>query len=90
MKFSDAEVRLLGVATPQLLTMLRERESILLNKLYGEVKAGKLDQLAALTEFCVLRDLQNDITKTLRRWEAQEAKRHGTATDYNGSGSSPT
>lgn len=82
MKLSEAEVRLLGVATPQLLTMLREKEASLLNRIYGEFKNGKLDQLAALTEFAVLRDLQADITKTVRRWEAQEEKRHATTTGY--------
>jgi thiamine kinase-like enzyme len=82
-QFSDTEIRLLGVATPQLLKMLHEKEVQLLNRIYGDFKAGNLDQLAALTEFTVLRDLQNEITKTMRRWEAQEAKLHDTATTYS-------
>lgn len=81
MKLSDTEVRLLGLSAPQLMKLLTEREERLLNKLYGELKNGRLEQTAALIEFATIRDLKNDITTALRRHEAQEEKVHAAATD---------
>lgn len=82
MKLSDTEVRLLGLSAPQLVKMLDVKEERLLNKLYGEVKNGKYDQLTALVEFSVIRDLKNDLTTTLRQHQAQEDKLHANAERY--------
>lgn len=79
--FTADEARLLGVSTPQILKILRLREKNLLDRIYGEVKQGNLNQAAALAEFGCLRDIQNDIENTLKRHAAQEEKAYDTGND---------
>jgi hypothetical protein len=83
MNLNMDEVRLLGLSAPQLIKMLREREERLLLRMYGEFKNGKLDQLAALSEFACLRDIQNDIQIALRRHTAQEENKHADTNSDN-------
>jgi hypothetical protein len=78
--FTEDEVRIMGLAAPQMLKLLESREAQTLNKIYGEFRNNKLDQTAALAEFTCLRSLINDIKNVLNQHQKQETKRHAEPT----------
>lgn len=80
MMFTEDEVRLLGLAAPQVLKMFASREERLLNKLYGDIVAGT-DYIRTLTEWHVVRAQIHEIKTILDQHHKQEKKRHDTNPD---------
>lgn len=70
------EVRLLGMAAPLLLNLLKRREDRLLSKIYGEFTNGKHDQLTNLAEWASVRSQIQEINFALKQHENIEEKRH--------------
>lgn len=87
MSLTQDEVRLLGLAAPQILKLMQEREKRVLARMYGEFKNSKQDQFMNVAEFACIRDIINDINSALRQHTAQEEKRHANA-DPDGFGPS--
>ena len=73
------EARILGLAAPQLLKLLGAREKRILDRMHGDFRNGKLDQLSALAEFASVRDQINEINSVLKRHEKQEGAKHANA-----------
>jgi transketolase C-terminal domain/subunit len=67
--FSPDELRLIGVAGPVWLRMLRAREVRIVDKMYGEFRNGKTDHLSALAELACVRDQINEITNAIGQLE---------------------
>ncbi len=57
---------MLGVAAPVILRMLRMREMNIMQRIYGEFRNGKTDQLTNIAEFCSVRDQINEISSVLK------------------------
>ena len=66
------EVRILGVSAPILLRMLKEREERLITRMYGDFRAGKLDQVAALAELACIRELSREINHALETLQQEK------------------
>lgn len=77
---TEDEVRLLGLAAPQILKMLEAREVRLANAIHGNFKNGKHDQTVALAEWISVREQINEIKSVLQQHEKQEEKRHADTT----------
>lgn len=60
------ETRVLGMAAPSILRMLKVREERLITRMYGDFRAGKHEQTAALAELACLRELTRDINQALQ------------------------
>lgn len=75
-QLSVDEARILGLAAPQLLKLLAAREKRILDRIHGEFRNGKLDQLSALAEFASVRDQIHEINAVLNRHNKQEDKKH--------------
>ncbi len=75
-KLTEEEVRIIGLSAPQLYKMLHAREERILNKMYGEFRAGKTDQILTLAEWASVRDQLNEITNVLNQHNKQETKKH--------------
>lgn len=73
-KFTKEEVAVFGLGAPQMIRLIQSRITNVLGRMHGEFKAGKHDQLTALAEYSTLRDLEIEITNTLKV-EAQRADR---------------
>lgn len=69
MNFTPDELRLMGVAGPTFIRMLRAREERIVNKMYGEFRNGKTDHLTSLAELACVRDQINEITSALGQLE---------------------
>jgi hypothetical protein len=61
------EQRIIGMAGPAWISMLRAREERILNKIYGEFMNGKLDHTTSLAEFCCVRSQISEITNTIKQ-----------------------
>lgn len=72
MKFTPDELRLVGLAGPMMLRMLRAREENLIQRIYGEYKNGKTDHLASIAELACIRDQTNEITFAMKQNENQK------------------
>lgn len=64
--FTDDELRMLSVAAPVILRMLRGREVMIIQKIYGQFRNGQVDQTANIAELCSVRDQINEITSALK------------------------
>lgn len=69
MTFTREELRIIGMAGPAVIQLLRKREENVLKRIYGDRKAGNLDQNAALAEFTCIRDLITDLTSAMNQNE---------------------
>lgn len=65
------ERRMIGLTAPILLRMLRAREERVINKIYGDFRSGKTDQLTALAELACVRDLTHEITTVAKQLETE-------------------
>lgn len=78
-RFSEDEVRLMGVGAPSVLKLVRDRQRAVCDRIYAQVKNGNLSLTAELAEYACLRDIETDLTNTLRRFEAAEEQAHANA-----------
>ena len=78
---TETDIRLIGLSAPVLLKLLRAREARLLGGIYGQFRAGKLDQTTALAEWASVRDQIHEIESVLRQHDKQEGKKHDTSSD---------
>lgn len=67
MRFEDDELKIMSVAGPMFVKMLREREQKIMKKLYGEFRSGKTDLLTLIAEFAVVREQLNELITALAR-----------------------
>ncbi len=67
MTFTSEELRVMGMAGPVWIRMLRSREETILKRIYGEIRNGNTDHLMALAEFACVRDQINEITSAMRQ-----------------------
>lgn len=73
-QFTPDELRLIAHAAPQMIRMLRAREERVIQRMYGEFRAGKENQLSALAELACVRDQIAEIQSVLRQNEAQRSE----------------
>lgn len=71
MKMHEDELRLMGMAAPQILKLLKTREERVLQRMHATFKAGDEHQISNLAEFATLRDLINDVNSALRQFEQE-------------------
>lgn len=74
--FTPEEIRIIGLAAPQMLKLLEGREQRILNKIYGAWQNGETEHLASLAEWASLRSQMNEIKTVLTQHHSQETKRH--------------
>lgn len=67
MTFADEELRMMGLAGPIWIRMLKRREERTISRIYGEFRGGKSDHLAAIAELACIRDLINDINNAIEQ-----------------------
>lgn len=77
--FTPEEIRIIGLAAPQVLKLLENREERILNKIYGEWQNGKIEHTAALAEWACVRSQMNEIKTVLSQHHKQEDKKHEPA-----------
>lgn len=65
--FTPDELRMIGVGGPLWLRLLKAREERIVNKIYGEFKNNKTDQLLNIAELACVRDQINEITAALKQ-----------------------
>lgn len=66
MSLSPDELRIIGMAGPAWINMLRRREERILSRIYGEFRNGKLEHTAALAEFACVRDQIHEIENSIK------------------------
>lgn len=66
------EIRLLGLAAPAVLTLLRSRESSALNKIYAEFRNQQHDLYPVVAEWCAIRDLITEFERQLIKRDSQK------------------
>lgn len=64
--FHPDELRLVVLSAPAILKMLKAREDRVINRMYGEFRAGKTEQLASLAELACLRDMIHEIESAVQ------------------------
>ncbi len=65
MQLDNGEIAQIAHAGPLILKMLRRREQMILDKIFGEFRAGKTDHTASLAEYCSVRDQISELTSAL-------------------------
>lgn len=70
------EIRIVGLAAPQMLKLLTAHEDRILNKIYGAWRNGHTEHVAALAEWACIRSQINEIKSVLTQHHGQETKRH--------------
>ena len=60
------ELRVIGMAGPQFIRMLRKREEIIIAKMYGEFRNGKTDFLTGMAELACVRDQIFEIESAIK------------------------
>lgn len=78
MQFGPEEIRILGLAAPQILKLLALREDRILNKIYGAWQNGETAHLTSLAEWVCVRSQINEIKSVLSQHHNQETKKHAT------------
>lgn len=76
MTLTPDEIRIIGLSAPMLLKLLQRREERILNKIYGEWRAGKTEFTAALAEWASVRDQINEINSVLKAHDNKEETPH--------------
>jgi len=72
--FNPDELRMLGFSAPLLLKLLKTREESVINQMYGDFNAGKLDQVQNLARLSALRELQQQLNAAQAAFEPKEKK----------------
>lgn len=65
MNYSVEELRMISMAAPVWLKMLKTREDRVISKMYGEFRNGKVDHLCSLAELACVRDQMHEINAAL-------------------------
>lgn len=60
------ELRIIGMAGPQFIRMLRKREENIVAKMYGEFRNGRTDFLAGMAELACVRDQIHEIETAIK------------------------
>jgi hypothetical protein len=68
------ELRIIGMSGPAWISMLREREKRIMDRIYGEFRNGKADHLTAIAEFACVRDQINQIETAIRQLHKENQK----------------
>lgn len=68
-QFSNDEIKIVELSAPVWLKMLRERETRILDKIYGGFRSGQKDFLTDIAEYAVVREQIKEITNTLKQGE---------------------
>jgi hypothetical protein len=64
--FHPDELRLVVLSAPAILKMLKAREDRVVNRIYGDFRAGKTDQIPAVAELAVIRDMIHEIQSVVQ------------------------
>ncbi len=70
--FDSDEIRIISLAAPVLLKMLRKKEETVIRRICGEFRNGHTEQTANLAELCSIRDMCHEITTGLREQDKGE------------------
>ena len=69
MNLSPDEIQIAQVYAPTWLKLLKEKESDILGRIYGQYRAGNKDLTNYIAEYCVIRDQINQLVNLLREQE---------------------
>lgn len=72
-QFQADELKIIGLAGPVFIRMLREKERITLEKIYGDFRNGKTNFLTLIAEYATVRDQIKDIESALRKNDSEQA-----------------
>lgn len=72
MMFSPDDLRIIGITGPTLLRMLKEREEMIVSRIYGEYRAGKTEFLALIAELACVKDQISEIKSAILQNEKQK------------------
>lgn len=67
MAFNEDDLQVLGMSGGLWLRILEKKEKQILDRIYGNFRAGKLEHTAALAEFCSVRDQISEIRMGLNQ-----------------------
>ena len=71
MIFDPDELRILSMSAPIFLKILRDREKRITDRMCGEFRNGKVEQISNLAELCSVRDQLREIITDLRLQDEQ-------------------
>lgn len=69
--FQPDELKIISISAPIWLKLLRDRETRILNRLYGDYRNGKKDFLENVAEYALIREQILEITNSLKQYENQ-------------------
>lgn len=64
--FDPDEMRIISLAAPVLLKVLKKKEEEVIRRIVGEFRNGHTEQTANLAELCSIRSISHEITTGLR------------------------
>lgn len=74
--WSETDIRLMGLAAPVIVKMLRKREASILNRIQGEFRSDKTEFRASLAEWVCVRDQIHEIEMILNQHNKTEGAKH--------------
>lgn len=66
------ELRIIGMAGPAWIRMLRAREERIVSKMYGEFRNGRTDFIAGMAELACVRDQIHEIENSIKALNQKE------------------
>lgn len=66
------ELRVIGLAGPALITLLRAREERVISRMYGAFRNGERDHLTAVAELSCVRSIIEDVENAIRQLQQEK------------------
>lgn len=74
LQLNSDEIRVIGLAGPALISMLRVREERVIARMYGAFRNGERDHLTAVAELACIRGIIEETETAIRQLQQEKPK----------------